>query len=300
MARTQFFITGFGPFLPDAPHNPTQVLVERLREMGAAGDGDGDGDFDLVDCRVVAVETEAAIEALEALAACMKRKGSGDGDDTCKLLVSVGAMIFGCFFGMKNLRFDVTRDGFSFCADTPRGTKNATRLSVGALRGERSEFQDPGRSRAAIEEGGDMCRGWGRRGVHHHAYSLGRHCHPVGRAWSPVQFERRRGKVPVQLHLLPFPQTIRFHEWEARQTDGERKHRQSFCSRTTVYDHCTTTAREVSSRFAENDRRPQRRAWGGAAVKRRLDELTRGCNDLAEEDDRQRKDVTAVSCNTMV
>lgn len=82
--------------------------------MGAAGDGDGDGDFDLVDCRVVAVETEAAIEALEALAACMKRKGSGDGDDTCKLLVSVGAMIFGCFFGMKNLRFDVRETGFPF------------------------------------------------------------------------------------------------------------------------------------------------------------------------------------------
>ena len=28
----RFFVTGFGPFLPDAPTNPTQALVERLAD----------------------------------------------------------------------------------------------------------------------------------------------------------------------------------------------------------------------------------------------------------------------------
>lgn len=82
MRHTRFFITGFGPFLPDAPYNPTQALVERLLAEGVVKAADGHAntncrDFKL-DCRVVAVETEAAVEAIEAIAACVKNEYIND------------------------------------------------------------------------------------------------------------------------------------------------------------------------------------------------------------------------------
>ena len=97
--RTQIFLTGFGPFLPDAPHNPTQALVERLQLEGAASTtataataGD-DGNifcdhFEVADCRVVAVSTEAAVAAVSALKERMSSSEDGD-DETCRVLVSV-------------------------------------------------------------------------------------------------------------------------------------------------------------------------------------------------------------------
>jgi hypothetical protein len=97
MRRTQFFVTGFGPFLPDALHNPTLALVERLlleKVQGASDPGAGGNDcaYDLVDCRVVDVETEAAVAAVDALAACMEGACSGDGM-TCRVLVSAAVLL---------------------------------------------------------------------------------------------------------------------------------------------------------------------------------------------------------------
>ena len=101
MPRTRFYVTGFGPFLPDAPHNPTQALVERLDGMkaenatevmaDAAGASGAESTttplFALVDCRVVDVETESAIAAVNALAACIESTPCEDGDDACRVLV---------------------------------------------------------------------------------------------------------------------------------------------------------------------------------------------------------------------
>eukprot|EP00740_Mantoniella_antarctica_P022941 CAMPEP_0198689450 /NCGR_PEP_ID=MMETSP1468-20131203/141150_1 /TAXON_ID=1461545 /ORGANISM="Mantoniella sp, Strain CCMP1436" /LENGTH=211 /DNA_ID=CAMNT_0044440485 /DNA_START=67 /DNA_END=699 /DNA_ORIENTATION=- len=84
MRRTQFFVTGFGPFLPDAPTNPTQILVERLRGRR------NDFDFEL-DCRVVAVDTEAAVAAVDALAACIECRSDGAAlDKTTTFLIHLG------------------------------------------------------------------------------------------------------------------------------------------------------------------------------------------------------------------
>ena len=94
--RTQIFLTGFGPFLPDAPHNPTQALVEGLQLEGSttatADAGDGGNiccdHFEVADCRVVAVSTEAAVAAVSALKERMSSSEDGDGD-TCRVLVSI-------------------------------------------------------------------------------------------------------------------------------------------------------------------------------------------------------------------
>jgi len=60
----RFFVTGFGPFLPDAPTNPTQALVERLADAERTSSS-----YSIEACEIVEVDIERAKCAVKELEA---------------------------------------------------------------------------------------------------------------------------------------------------------------------------------------------------------------------------------------
>lgn len=60
----RFFVTGFGPFLPDAPTNPTQALVERLADAEGTSSS-----YSIEACEIVEVDIERAKCAVKELEA---------------------------------------------------------------------------------------------------------------------------------------------------------------------------------------------------------------------------------------